>query len=52
MFSSALSIIPWTGFDRWLISNKDIPEPGNETKSFCASRSTGAGRVAGPAAKL
>jgi hypothetical protein len=39
-------------FERWLISITDIPTPGSDTRSRCASSRTGMGRTAGPAEKL
>src|SRR5687767_7854819 len=39
-------------FDRWLISSTDMPTPGSDTRSRCASSSTSTGSTAGPAEKL
>src|SRR5688572_22774667 len=44
--------MPSKVFDRWLISSTDMPTPGSDTRSRCASSSTGSGRTAGPAEKL
>src|SRR6266498_260884 len=47
---------PWMiaskAFERWLISNTDMPTPGRAIRSRCASSRTGSGRTAGPAPKL
>ena len=52
MSASAPWMIASNAFDRWLISRIDMPTPGSETRSRCASSSTGVGSTAGPALKL
>src|SRR5687767_1169495 len=44
--------MPSNVFERWLISSTDMPTPGRDTRSRCASSSTGIGKTAGPAEKL
>src|SRR5262249_49935328 len=39
-------------FDRWLTSRIDMPTPGSDTRSRCASSRTSSGSTAGPAEKL
>src|SRR6266550_2403728 len=39
-------------FERWLISITDMPTPGSDNISLCASSKTGTGITAGPALKL
>src|SRR3954468_20999684 len=47
---------PWitssNAFDRWLISRIDMPTPGSDSRSRCASSRTSSGSTAGPAEKL